>query len=182
MLGGLDSIDWDSLQDAYGSARNVPDHLRALLSNDDAIRAKALDQLFSTVYHQGTIYSASAHVVPFLVELLEAPEVQDKPCILLLLAGIAGGRGYYEVHDPRVQRSEEMKVVAAVRRTAAPHIPALLSHLVHPEPEVRIAVAEALPFYPEHNALSSETLQRARDSESNPEVLDVFSEVLTQLH
>jgi HEAT repeat protein len=193
MLTGLDAIDWSTLQDAYGSATEVPGRLRALLSDDEAVRSEALSELFGSVSHQGTIYSVSAHVIPFLVELLATPQVKDKPSIIALLASIAGGRGYYEVHDAIIQklakrpvdlsakRSEEMSAVAAVRRAASPHIPGLLPHLAHPESEVRLTVAQALPFYPEHGALSKAALEKARRCESDPEVLEVFDEAFAAL-
>lgn len=193
MLIGLDTIDWGALQDAYGSAADVPDRLRALLSDDEAVRSEAMGELFGRVWHQGTIYSVSAHVIPFLVELIDAPEVKDKPLIIALLASIAGGRGYYEVHEVIVQklakrlvdlspkRREEMSAVKAVREVASPHIPNLLPHLTHPEAEVRISVAQALPFYPEHGALSRGALEQARRSESDPDALTVFDEALVAL-
>ena len=193
MLAGLNAIDWSALQDAYGSAVEVPNRLRALLSDDDALRSEALNELFGSVWHQGTIYSVSAHVIPFLVELLDAPQVKDKPSIIALLASIASGRGFYEVHETIVQklakrpvdlstkRSEEMKAVEAVRQAASPHIPNLLKHLAHPESEVRISIAQALPYYPEHGAQSKAALGQARNSESNPEVLAAFDEAFAAL-
>ena len=193
MLSRLDSIDWTALQDAYGSAIDVPDRLRALLSNDVAVRSVALHELFGSVWHQGTVYSVSAHVVPFLLELIAAPQVEDKPSIVALLASIAGGRGYYEVHEAIVQklskqpidvsakRSKEIKVVEAVRRAVSPHVPDMLPYLVYPEPEVRLAVAQALPFYPEHYAFSKAGLKRARSTESQSEVLEAFDEALTAI-
>ena len=42
MLEELDRIDWKKLQHAYGSAKDVPDQIRALASNDDEIRKQAL--------------------------------------------------------------------------------------------------------------------------------------------
>ena len=72
MLERLDSIDWSSLTDAYGSAKDVPVRIRALISDDEHIRADALNELFGSVWHQGTIYPVSAYVVPFLIELLAA--------------------------------------------------------------------------------------------------------------
>lgn len=193
ILTGLETIDWTVLQDAYGSAAQVPNRLRALLSNDDAVRSEALIELFGSVWHQGTIYSVSAHVIPFLVELLSAPEVKDKPSIVVLLANIAGGRGYYEAHetilqklakrplDFRAKRGEEMRTVEAVRLAASPHIPHLIRHLTHPEPAVRIAVTRPLPLYPEHAAAAAIALEQVRRSESHPEVLEVFEEALATI-
>ncbi len=193
MLTGLEAIDWAALQDAYGSAAEVPNRLRALQSDNDAVRSGAMNELFGSVWHQGSIYSASAQVIPFLVELLGAPEVKDKSSIIALLASIAGGRGYYEVHGAILQKLakrpididakliEEMQVVETVRRLASPLIPRLISHLSHGEPEVRIAIAQALPLYPEHAAAAAVALEKASSTESNSEVLEFFDEALAAI-
>lgn len=98
MLEGLDAVDWASLTHAYGEATDVPGLLRSLLSSDPKVREDAVYELFGNIWHQGTVYSASVAAVPFLYELLTAPGAQGKPAIALLLASIAGGVGYLEVH------------------------------------------------------------------------------------
>jgi hypothetical protein len=98
MLEGLDRVDWASLRHAYGAATDVPGLLRSLLSADPKVREQAIYELFGNIWHQGTIYPASAAAVPFLYELLTAPGVQDKSNIAHLLASIADGVGYLEVH------------------------------------------------------------------------------------
>src|SRR5262245_59533068 len=98
MLDGLEAVDWASLRHAYGEATDVPGLLRALLSSDPKVREETIYELFGNIWHQGTVYPASAAAVPFLYELLTAPEVQDKPAIAHLLASIAEGVGYLEVH------------------------------------------------------------------------------------
>lgn len=73
MLEDLDGVDWASLEHAYGEAADVPDLLRALLSTDSEVREEAVYELFGNIWHQGTVYPASAAAVPFLYELLTAP-------------------------------------------------------------------------------------------------------------
>ncbi len=70
MLDGLEHIDWHALSHAYGEADDVPGLLRDILSSDDERREQALTMLSLSLCHQGTVYSASAHAVPFLVALL----------------------------------------------------------------------------------------------------------------
>ena len=77
MLEGLDSIDWSSLSHAHGPATDVPRLLRSLLSEDEDARLQACAELHETIWHQGTVYSASAAVVPFLFELLPHQGEQD---------------------------------------------------------------------------------------------------------
>jgi len=99
MLEKLDTIDWSSLSHAYGEASDVPDIIRALTSNDKEIRSDAIFELHGNIWHQGTVYEATAYAVPFLVELLEAPSVAGKSDILALLNAIARGSSYLEVHQ-----------------------------------------------------------------------------------
>src|SRR5439155_20735667 len=106
MLEGLDAVDWSRLGHAYGEATNVPDLLRGLTSDDRDERENALDGLFWSIYHQGTIYDATAPAVPFLLEIVGSPDVQDRHRILDLLAAIAGGCGYDQVHQVYAKPAE----------------------------------------------------------------------------
>lgn len=98
MLDGLDRTDWAALTHAYGPAADVPDLLRALASKKTAVREEALGTLYGNIWHQGTVYEATAHAVPFLVELLGAPAVAGKAELLALLHELATGRSYLDVH------------------------------------------------------------------------------------
>ncbi len=84
MLDGLDLIDWGSLSHAYGEASDVPEILRSLLSPDAA--EDAAYELYGNIWHQGTVYSATAAAVPFLYELLAQPAVKGRSGIAHLLA------------------------------------------------------------------------------------------------
>jgi hypothetical protein len=96
MLEGLDTIDWTSLTHAHGAATNVPDLLRSLLSEDGNVRQEAIADLHEMIWHQGSVYPASAAAIPFLYELLTHPDVQDKGGIVSLLGSIATGEGDWE--------------------------------------------------------------------------------------
>jgi hypothetical protein len=98
MLKELDEIDWEQLEHAYGSARDVPKQIRALASGDAGAIKMALYELEGNIYHQGTVYSASAPAVPFLAEALGvlSPPLQVE--LLGLLGSLAQGHGYYDVH------------------------------------------------------------------------------------
>jgi hypothetical protein len=91
MLERLDAIDWTSLVSAGGQATDVPTYLRELLSDNASVRERAMESLTWHICHQSTIYAATLYAVPFLLELLNTPEVQDKQEILDLLASIAEG-------------------------------------------------------------------------------------------
>ncbi len=104
MLERLNEVDWTRLTHAFGEASDVPGYIRALSSNDREERDEAIGSLFGTIWHQGTVYGATAVAVPFLVELLEVRHVAGKDEILHLLAGIAEGHSYIDVHGAAFQR------------------------------------------------------------------------------
>ncbi len=97
-LAELDQIDWAGLRHAYGSAGDVPGLLRALASDDQSLRAEALGELYTNVFHQGNRFQATPYAVPFLVRLAVRPAVPDRDLILYLLAALA--LGYDEAHLP----------------------------------------------------------------------------------
>jgi len=98
MLEALDAIPWSTLSHAYGEASDVPGLIRDLASPKKAIREAATWKLTSNVYHQGTVYSATAFIVPFFLEMLEAEQVKGKTWLLHFLNTIAHGSSYLDVH------------------------------------------------------------------------------------
>src|SRR3712207_6339794 len=99
MLERLNDVPWGELNHAYGPAGDVPKNIRDLASRSANKREGALDALLWTLCHQGTVYSATAPAVPFLLELAASDQVKDRQAILQLLAYIASGSGYLEVHS-----------------------------------------------------------------------------------
>ncbi|MFC6023282.1 hypothetical protein ACFP2T_44910 [Plantactinospora solaniradicis] len=90
-LARLDEVAWGTLHHAYGPAHDVPDQLRALRATDERIRHRALGQLLGNVYHQGTRWSASSQVVPFLVALADDRETLDRAGVVTLLRALVIG-------------------------------------------------------------------------------------------
>lgn len=121
MLEGIDDIDWAALDHAYGPADDLPALLRAAGSMDARVRDEALEELFSSLCHQGSIYSATAAAVPFVARLaLEGPG--DRLRLLWLLHAAAEGTGR-EYQD--------------VRRAVAVALPELLGLAADEDPSVR---------------------------------------------
>ncbi|MFF4227912.1 PBS lyase [Streptomyces sp. NPDC001820] len=90
MFGGIDEVDWASLAHAYGAADDVPDLLFGLASADPAERETALDGMYGAVHHQGDVYDSTLACIPFLLELVANPTVQDRGGIVELLTSIGG--------------------------------------------------------------------------------------------
>ncbi|MFD4376385.1 HEAT repeat domain-containing protein [Streptomyces sp. NPDC058486] len=90
MLTGIEEVDWASLGHAYGPADDVPALLRGLASADPSEREAALDGMYGAVHHQGDVYDSTLACIPFLLELVADPAVQDRGGIVELLTSIGG--------------------------------------------------------------------------------------------
>jgi hypothetical protein len=97
VLESIDNVDWSKISHAYGPATDVPAQLRALAFGDEQERQRALHALHGNIWHQHTIYEATAVAVPFLVELVQN-QVPAQEEVLSLIALIATGSSYMKVH------------------------------------------------------------------------------------
>ncbi|WP_035856855.1 hypothetical protein [Cryptosporangium arvum] len=88
---GLDAVPWNRLHHAYGSATDVPGHLRSLRSSDPDVRQNACAALLGTVYHHGTRWQATRYVVQFVVGLVEARDTPDRAVLIGLLRALSVG-------------------------------------------------------------------------------------------
>ena len=78
-LPELTRVPWDELEHAYtgapGATRRVPNLLRGLVSADEEVRNDAyFDGLLSVIWHQGSVFVATAHALPFLAAMLADPK------------------------------------------------------------------------------------------------------------
>ncbi|MFI5653173.1 hypothetical protein ACIA71_18315 [Streptomyces anulatus] len=89
LLAGLDDVDWAGLSHAYGSAHDVPGHIRTLCGDDDEARKQAFNSLFNSIFHQGSRYSASPVAVPFLARIAVAGPAAARAKTMLLLTRLA---------------------------------------------------------------------------------------------
>jgi hypothetical protein len=146
-LTGVEEVNWANLTHAYGPAVDVPDLLERLTESHSASRA-ALRELYGNIWHQGTVYEATAPAVPFLVSIaVENAEV--RPSLVGLIAEIAAGSSYLEAHEgvirgevPRGDKSQELEWVKAARDAVHERLPELIGALVEP-PTKASAVALA---------------------------------------
>ena len=200
MFGGIDDIDWSSLTHAYGPADDVPGLLRSLNSPNEKTRKDAIYELFGNIWHQGTVYEATIYAVPYLIELLASPEAEDKSVIACLLASIADGYGYLEVHaqpasfeadwqsilakqgkDLQTEMADESATTNRVREAAKISLPVITPFLSDSDPETRGSVALALSRFPEFADVNLPLLVNALDKETESETLNAIREAIDRL-
>jgi hypothetical protein len=76
MFESVDGIPWREVTHAYGVATDAPGWIRAFDSDDPDMRSDAIyGFLYSSVFHQYTLYPATPFVVPFVIEALQSPSV-----------------------------------------------------------------------------------------------------------
>jgi tetratricopeptide (TPR) repeat protein len=184
LLAGLDDVDWQALHHAYGPATDVPALLRALLSGDAAERERTWERLYSTIWHQGTVYAASAAAVPFLIRMVEFTGTPGRADILELLAFLAQGSGYLAVHareedgainwreilaeegkELDAERRHEADWVRATHEAVGAGVPLYLRLLTDADARLRSAAVATLACFPEHAQEIGPHLRRALDDE-----------------
>ncbi len=154
ILEGMDSIDWAALEHAHGAASDVPPLLRAALSENIFESGFAFKLLHETIWHQGIVYEASAHVVPFLFKMLKSPETPDKTNVAFLLASLALGES-------------EHNWGISTREAVGEDLGLLYPYLKDASATVRDHIAQALALYPERSNETLPLLEQALVSEED---------------
>jgi hypothetical protein len=83
------NVPWDQVAHAYGPATEVPAWITGL--RDPARAAECLRELYGSITHQGTRYSATPLCVPLLVEAAQDRAVADRVGVLFLIQFCAMG-------------------------------------------------------------------------------------------
>lgn len=89
----MTTIDWASLEHAYGEASSVPRILEALGSTDLGARDAGFYDLYGSLCHQGSVYSATRAAIPALVLLARSPTYPERARLFKALGDIAQGHG-----------------------------------------------------------------------------------------
>ena len=183
MFEGLDEVPWKRLRHAYGGAKDVPDLLRALASPDAETRGRALSTLYGNILHQGTVYEATAHAVPFLIALADNPAVGDREALLAYLGCLALGTSYLDVHqhmsmfanerqkpgfEERLRR--ELSHVRAAREAVRAGGPSYAGLLRDAGGAVRAGAAHLLGHFEEDAARNSAWIREAAGGEADENV------------
>jgi hypothetical protein len=193
LLNKLDDVPWSALTHAYGSAADVPALIRSLASSDDVERRDAHDELHTNIWHQGTVYEATIHALPFLVELLRDPSTPDRGALAELIASIITGESpppaLWQIPgainpftkkpfdkpadaDDRVVKGRE--IVQEIRRRGEEAVDLLLPFLRDPVPYTRLTMANALGLYPSRADALEPALRAAVIGEEDEEVLEAM--------
>ncbi|MFJ6617758.1 HEAT repeat domain-containing protein [Kitasatospora sp. NPDC091335] len=161
-LAGLDDHPWAAVSHAYGPAGDLPDLLRELAEGDDGAAGEAVSELYVSILHQGTVYSASVDAVPFLARIAAAGiRTVD---VLGLLGGLAESQDEWEAAE------------GAVRAAVVAQLPLLLPMLSDPDEAVRLTAAWAVGHTGESGAVAA--LRERWAAERDP---DVAAELLVAL-
>ena len=129
----LAAVPWEWLHDAYGSAVDVPVHLYAAAVGQPETRAAAWWELWGNVHHQGTVYEASVHAVPFIAAMARNPKHPDRVQALSFLRELAVGDGQH---------------ASAVRDAVRPFAEALLAGAPAEPPLIQQALVWLLSAFP----------------------------------
>ncbi|MFF8287849.1 PBS lyase [Streptomyces sp. NPDC016309] len=174
MFTGIDEVDWASLGHAYGPADDVPGLLRGLASPDPVEREVALDGMYGAVHHQGEVYDATLACIPFLLELVADPEVQDRGCVVELLTSIGGidlgGDEGLDELDPDDEEFEDAANYAMAAAAVAAGADVFLALVADDDREVRLAAPGALASLHGDPARVLALLRERLTVETDPEV------------
>lgn len=93
MTLSLDDPRWADLEQAFGSARDVPRLLAALATLDaERDRAEIWFALWRMLCHEGEVYPASYAAAPHVVAIAERLPLRERAQALQLVASIEGYR------------------------------------------------------------------------------------------
>jgi hypothetical protein len=153
-VGEPDRVPWSRLECMYGPATEAPDRLRELASPDPALRERAWYWTETFLWHQGSVYPATVHAVPFLLGLLDDGGTPDRGRLLGLLTRLAesfaGAAGTGEHPGPGGPVAGPGGTApGALRAALAAGVPAVLPLLAGPDPAVAGAAADLLAHLPE---------------------------------
>ncbi|MBS2018955.1 MAG: hypothetical protein JST00_39175 [Deltaproteobacteria bacterium] len=167
MLEGLDRIDWDRVQHAYGPAREVPAWLREIAKEPK--RGKAFTSFVNAVNHQGAATPAALVCVPFLLEILAAG-AGPTAALTELLGDVAAGGDHTNVLAAMDDEREDPHR-AALAKAVEEGRERFRDLMKHADANVRAAAALPLAMLPDPDGRTVKVLGAAVASEQKPEPL-----------
>ena len=169
MLERLDAVPWHDLRHAYGAASDVPALIRALLDHDKTVRDEAWNQLLGNIWHQGTLYQATSHAVPFFIELASERHVPEREAVLGYLVTLMESACLHEsgINDEIASRHPSIGELVKHEKTWARETKQAIQagHAVYAdalgagEAKVRVAGSHLLSLLPQRAVQSGRVLQ-----------------------
>ena len=186
-LGGLYEVPWASLEHAYGQAEDVPALIQGLV-RDDGEWSDLLGELVGgMVLHQGSCYSATPHVIPFLARLICSDAFfADRRADLyldLLYAATRHGNSLITDADRAAARGRQLYPAPwtpEVRDAVKAVTPALLARWEHEPSLIKVMLASLAGLFPEHGAVLRDEIRQVADRYPGSSVA-VFSDLLLAL-
>ena len=116
-LAGVDAEPWSTTHGCYDEAvKNFPELLRGLASADPLVRMYCLGAIEAETEHQGSVYPATARVVPYLARLLSHSQA-DRAALLSTIQAAAENAVAHErdddEEDRRASEATKRAVIAA---------------------------------------------------------------------
>jgi|LakMenE01Jun11ns_1017448.scaffolds.fasta_scaffold9563037_1 hypothetical protein len=198
-LAKLSEVNWSALKHAHGEASDFPILIHAALSDDENDREFALKLLHETIWHQGSIYQATAFAVPFIAELIKSPDITNQADFAGLLASIAQGYGDFEegfnnkkdeLHWKQIFArqgidlddvvSESTKWAQATRSNVRKYLSLLYPYINYSD-GLNVWIARALSCYPEVRHETIPLIEDAIEIEKNEDVKKWLGESLNKL-
>lgn len=162
MLETLDTINWSHVTSCYGTSEEIPAALRGLISEDAGVRGNALGTLWMSLEHQGLVYDASVLAVPYLLEILAAPQTLDKRDLLHFLVSLITQSNTwtwncsYQTLERQIclsnwnSNSDVPSLEAEeLHQKIREGLPLFLTFLSDPDPTIREEIVCLFAFFPE---------------------------------
>ncbi len=182
-LDGLDDIDWRALNQAYGSAAGIPAMLRRLL--DPETWMHALGALYGSIYHQGSLYTATPRAAAWLVRIASFEETPARDQVMILLARLTARESWFAVPGPSLEPAtdddEHRRLLDATRAAILAEVRALLPALSDRSSKIRAASAFLFGCLPEFEHAAKPALRVAIARERNDRVRAVMVLALFRL-
>ncbi|MBD7923740.1 hypothetical protein [Xanthomonas bonasiae] len=124
-MAASQSVDWNLLQHAYGDASDLPALLRKIerFPAEPDWQSEPWFSLWSALYHQGDIYSASIAAVPRIVSTLSEAPNKATLSFYLLPASIAIADNANPIAAPATIRESFTQALAVLGGIAAASLP-----------------------------------------------------------
>ncbi|MGW2016799.1 HEAT repeat domain-containing protein [Streptomyces sp. NPDC001927] len=149
MINDLDSIDWASLEHAYGPADDVPGWLRGMVSPDPDVRKEAFSDFYGKALHQGSVYPSTVASLPFLFAMADDAETPDRGEVVALLLSI--GREVIGAEEICAvvcgTDGEDSTVYPDTAKLLREHADAFVAYACDPDPRVRMAAIGGLGLF-----------------------------------